>query len=118
VVIVSVVFDDTPRVAAANRSHLEHLGDDIWRVLVRYGFVEIPDLPATLRQIKGLDCKADIREAIYFASRDLVVPKARSRMASWRLEVFAWLYRNAVKMTDRFDLPPKNVIEIARQIEI
>ncbi len=118
VVIVSVVFDDTPRVAAANRSHLEHLGDDIWRVLVRYGFVEIPDLPATLRQIKGLDRKADIREAIYFASRDLVVPKARSRMASWRLEVFAWLYRNAVKMTDRFDLPPKNVIEIARQIEV
>ena len=33
-------------------------------------------------------------------------------MASWRLKVFAWLYRNAVKMTDRFDLPPKNVIAI------
>jgi KUP system potassium uptake protein len=118
VVVVSVVFEDMPRVAPADRSRVEHLGDDIWRVLVRYGFVEIPDLPATLARIKGLDCKADIKQAIYFASRDSVVPKARSRMASWRLDIFAWLHRNAVKMTDRFDLPPKNVIEIARQIEV
>ena len=35
-----------------------------------------------------------------------------------RLPVFAFLYRNAVKVVDRFSLPPDRVVEIARQIEI
>jgi KUP system potassium uptake protein len=34
------------------------------------------------------------------------------------LSVFAFLYRNAVKLVDRFNLPAANVIEIARQIDI
>jgi K+ transporter len=34
------------------------------------------------------------------------------------LALFAFLYRNAVKAVDRFNLPPHNVVEIARQIEI
>jgi K+ transporter len=35
-----------------------------------------------------------------------------------RLALFAFLYRNAVKAVDRFHLPPQNVVEIARQLEI
>ena len=36
----------------------------------------------------------------------------------WRSALFAFLYRNSVKTVDRFNLPPDNVVEIARQIEI
>jgi hypothetical protein len=32
--------------------------------------------------------------------------------------LFAFLYRNAVKMVDRFNLPAANVLEIARLIPI
>jgi KUP system potassium uptake protein len=39
-------------------------------------------------------------------------------MRGWRLVLFAFLYRNSVKIVDRFSLEPENVIEIARQIEI
>jgi KUP system potassium uptake protein len=118
VIILTVIFAETPRVRENRRSHVERLGDDIWRVSLRYGFVEIPNLPATLAHVKGLTCKADVRHAIYFAARDLVAYKPGGAMAGWRLDVFAWLFRNAVKSVDRFHLPPKNVIEIARQIEI
>jgi KUP system potassium uptake protein len=118
VVILTVVFEDAPRVAAKRRSEVAHLADDIWRVTLRFGFVEIPNLPAALGRVKDLDCKADVKEAIYFGARDLVVAKPGGRLRGLRLSLFAWLFRNAVKTVDRFQLPPQKVIEIARQIEI
>jgi KUP system potassium uptake protein len=105
-------------VAEENRCGLARLGDDIWRVTLSFGFIEIPDLPARLAGVKGLQTKADIRNAIYFGARDLVVAAPRGRLRGWRLYVFAWLYRNAVKAVDRFNLPPTNVIEFARQLQI
>jgi len=118
VVLLTVVFDDAPRVSKGRRSRVDHLGDDIWRVTLRFGFVEIPHLPAALERIEGLDCKADLSEAVYFAARDLVVGRHGGRWRGPRLTAFAWLYRNAVKTEDRFSLPPKSVIEIAREIEV
>jgi KUP system potassium uptake protein len=48
-----------------------------------------------------------------------VTPKAGSSVfARWRRPIFAFLYRNAVKVVDRFSLPAGRVLEIARQIEI
>jgi KUP system potassium uptake protein len=118
VIILTVAFEDRPRISERSRSRIEHISDDIWRVSLRYGFVEIPDIPATLAHVKGLDCRADVEHAIFFGARDLVVAKRGGAMAGWRLDVFAWLFRNAVKAVDRFRLPPHNVIEIAREIEI
>jgi KUP system potassium uptake protein len=44
--------------------------------------------------------------------------RRHSIFSGWRLTLFAFLYRNSVKVVDRFNLAPENVIEIARQIEI
>jgi KUP system potassium uptake protein len=118
VVLLTVDFEDTPRVAAGRRSRVDHIGDDIWRVTLRFGFIEIPNLPAALARVKNLDCKADLSDAVYFAARDQVVGKHGGRLRGVRLSVFAWLYRNAVKTEDRFSLPPSDVIEIARQVEV
>ena len=119
VIILTIAFDEAPRVAEADRATLEPIGDGISRVTLRYGFVEIPDLPYSLSRMEGLKASIDLTHAAYFGARDGVIAKpAGGCMKGWRLAVFVWLYRNAVKIVDRFKLPPKNVTEIARQIEI
>ena len=119
VVIVTVAFEEEPRVEEAERAHVDVLCDGLWRVTLRYGFVEIPDLTRSLAQAKAISDVVPLGEATYFGGRDMVISKGeRSRMKGWRLHLFAWLFRNAVKMVDRFKLPPRHVIEIARQIEI
>jgi KUP system potassium uptake protein len=118
VIILTVVFEDRPRVAAKQRSRVTPLGDDLWRVTLRFGFLEIPDLPHALAEVRNLDCKADIKGAVYFGARDIVAHKRGGRLRGVRLMVFTWLFRNSVKAVDRFHLPAKNVIEVARQIEI
>jgi KUP system potassium uptake protein len=119
IIALSVLFEETPRVADEDRFQVEPIAEGIWRVTLRFGFIEIPDLSEALRRIEGLDPSIDLDKAIYFGTRDLIVRKPGSPLFShWRLPLFAFLYRNAVKMVDRFNLPSQNVVEIARQIEI
>ena len=96
-----------------------NVGEGLWQVVARFGFFEIPDLRRALQQARGLDSAVDFDKALFVGTRDLVVRKRKgSVLTSWRLALFAFLYRNSVKVVDRFSLAPENVIEIARQIEI
>ena len=119
VIALTVRFEEPPRVEDQGRCTVEQIGEGIWSVTIRFGFVEIPDLTSALKRVEGLDPSIDLDNAIYFATRDLVVAKPRASVFDrLRLPVFAFLYRNAVKVVDRFSLPPDRVVEIARQIEV
>ena len=118
-VALSVVFEDTPRITGPHCTVVDNVGEGLWHVIARFGFFEIPDLRRALNQARGLDAAVDFDKAMFVGTRDLIVRKRKSaRMRGWRLALFAFLYRNSVKVVDRFNLPPDNVIEIARQIEI
>jgi len=118
-IALTVMFDAAPRVSEADRAHLEHLGEGVCRVALRFGFVEVPDLKAALAAVKGLDAAVDLETAIFFGHRDLVTRcKDAPRLPAWQLPLFAFLFRNAVKVVDRFNLPSANVLEIAHQIEV
>jgi KUP system potassium uptake protein len=119
VVTLTVVFEETPRVEPERRCEAEHIGEGIWHATARFGFMEIPDLCRALSNLRHLDPKIDTDGGVYFAARDLIVRKpGQGRLAHWRLPVFAFLYRNAVKVVDRFSLPSRNVVEVARKIEV
>jgi len=87
--------------------------------VARFGFLEIPDLRNALIRTVGFTTPIDFDKARFVGTRDLVVSRRDNpALHGWRLVLFAFLYRNAVKIVDRFNLAPENVIEIARQIEI
>ena len=118
-IALSVVFENTPRTVGPTCSVIDHVGEGLWHVAARFGFFEIPDLRRSLDQLHGLDDAVNFDKAMFVGTRDLIVHKPHSAvLRGWRLELFAFLYRNSVKVVDRFNLAPDNVIEIARQIEI
>jgi KUP system potassium uptake protein len=118
-VALSVVFETTPRISGPKCSVVDNVGEGLWHVAARFGFFEIPDLRLALEQVRGLDAAVDFDKAMFVGTRDLIVQKPDSAvLRGWRLAMFAFLYRNSVKVVDRFNLAPENVIEIARQIEI
>jgi len=119
VIALGVLFENTPRITGSPCSVVEHLGEGLWHLVARFGFFEIPDLRRALSRAQGLDFAIDVDAAKFVGSRDLVVHKPHGgSLHGWRLALFAFLYRNSVKVVDRFNLPPDNAIEIARQIEI
>jgi KUP system potassium uptake protein len=119
VIALRVVFETVPRIVGPKCSLVENVGQGLWHVVARFGFFEIPDLRLALRHAPGLDPAIDVEHARFIGTRDLVVHKREgSALAGWRMALFAFLYRNSAKVVDRFNLPPENVVEIARQIEI
>jgi len=118
-IALSVIFESVPRIEGPNCTLVENVGEGLWHIVAKFGFFEIPDLRAALSRAAGLEPPIDINKAMFVGTRDLVVRKPfDSVLAHWRMWLFAFLYRNSVKVVDRFNLPPDNVVEIARQIEI
>ncbi len=118
-IALSIVFENVPRIQGPHCSAVENVGEGLWHVVARFGFFEIPDLRGALESAKGLDDSIDIDKAMFVGTRDLVVSNQEApALKGWRMELFAFLYRNSVKVVDRFNLPPEQVVEIARQVEI
>jgi len=118
-IALSVLFENVPRVSGPNCSVVDNVGEGLWHVVARFGFFEIPDLRRALSRAKEISTVVDFDKAMFVGTRDLVVHKPGSTvLRGWRLALFAFLYRNSVKVVDRFNLAPENVVEIARQIEI
>jgi len=116
---VTVSFRQWPRVAPDRRVTIREVGAGVWAATVRFGFVEIPDIPAALTRSGVLDRRVDLETAVFFAPRDRVVPKPRRLgLGRLRLALFAFLFRNAVRAVDRFRLPHRQVLEVGREIEI
>lgn len=117
-VALSVRFTRRPRVRPEERMRVERLGGGFWHVTVYFGFVEIPDVAATLHRAKA-ECPLDPDAAVFFSEHDHVVArKHKPRLAAWRRRLFALLYRNAVHPADRFNLPAARFVQISRQIEV
>jgi KUP system potassium uptake protein len=118
-VALSVHFTDHPRVHSDERIKIEQLCPHFWHITVRYGFMEIPDVPATLGKAQEGRCALSFDDVIYYAERGRPVRRDRMpRMSGWRRAVFSFLLRNAIHAVDLFKLPPRDFIEIGREIEI
>jgi KUP system potassium uptake protein len=119
VVALTVKFADVPRIPRAERLEVRKLPENFWHITAHFGFVEVPDLPAALRQAKASGSEIDIKNAIFFNARDAVVAK-RGRTLAFRVRLllFAFMLRNAVRAVDLFRIPTNNVIEMGRLIEV
>ena len=119
VIALTVKFENIPRVASRDRIELAKLAEGFWHITVHFGFVQVPDIPAALRQAKDRGCPIDLEDAIYFGARDAVVCSKRSNwLVRARLRLFTLMFRNSVRAVDLFNLPPENFVEVGRQIEI
>ncbi|WP_443218207.1 potassium transporter Kup [Pseudomonas sp. Gutcm_11s] len=118
VVLLTVLSEDTPRVAEGQRFEVACYGDGFYRVLLHFGFMEEPNVPQALRlcSVEGLDF-APMRTT-YFLSRETVIPTKRFGMMPWRERLFAFLQKNANSSMSYFQLPVNRVIELGTQVEI
>jgi KUP system potassium uptake protein len=118
VVVLTIQFQEIPYVPEDQRFELTTLPKNFYRLLLRYGFMEEPNIPEALRRTgpKGLHC--DPMQSSYFLSRETVIPSSKPGMAMWREHIFAWMSRSATSAMDFFNIPPNRVVELGTQVEI
>ncbi len=118
VVILTLAVQDTPRVADSERTELETLSKGFYRLRVKLGFTENPDVPHLLEQCRSLGLEFDPMDTSYFVSRQNIVPTRTPGMALWREWLFAAMAKSSTNVTDFFSLPANRVIELGSRIEI
>jgi KUP system potassium uptake protein len=118
VVLLAVLVEEVPYVDPALRRQVERVGGRVWQVVLRYGFMDVPSVPADLAstRLDGAPIGAD--GVTYFLGQETILPADQPRMAPWREHLFALMNRNKRSAASYFGLPPEQVVELGTQIEI
>ncbi|MEI7805830.1 MAG: potassium transporter Kup [Hyphomicrobiales bacterium] len=117
-VILTVETADTPRVGDAERVRIEPVGKTFSRVVLRFGFMETPNVPKALAIARKLGWHFDIMATSFFLSRRSLKPAARSSMPGWQDRLFIGLARAANDATDYFQIPTGRVVEVGTQVTV
>ena len=117
-VILTIETADTPRVDRAERVRIESVGETFSRVVLRFGFMETPNVPKALAIARKHGWQFDIMSTSFFLSRRSLKPAAHSGMPRWQDRLFIMLTRIANDATDYFQIPTGRVVEVGTQVTI
>ena len=84
VVLLTIQTTDTPSVNDFDRIFIHDMKKGFKRIIVRYGFMESPDIPGALEQCKRFGQRFDIMETTFYLSRETIVPSMTKRMMPLR----------------------------------
>jgi len=118
VLFVTVTTLDEPEAGPARRTEVIELAPGIHRVLLRYGFMESPNVPRALEDLRSKGVEYDAMQASYFLGREVVVRAMAPKLSLWRLWLFLFMARNAVPATEFFRIPSDRVVELGVRIAI
>ena len=117
-VVATVRTVDQPRVDNEERIDVEKLSPDFYRLIIRYGFMESPNLPKALGRCRELGLKFNIMSTSFFLGRRTIVPRPGHSMPFWQDWLYLFLMRNAANPTDFYRIPPGRVVEMGTQMTL
>jgi KUP system potassium uptake protein len=116
--IVSIETEDIPRVDPAERCESEQIAPGVHQILLRYGFMEEPNVPVALAACTGRGFRFKPDEATYFIGRESVRAGKAPGMHPVLERIFVLLNRGADSASRFFGLPPERVFEVGTQVEL
>jgi KUP system potassium uptake protein len=116
--IVSVRTAQAPRVAEDARAEVERLSPDFTRVILTFGYMEIPNVPRALSALRKQGVTMDIMATSFFIGRRTLVQAPKSTLGPGMDKLFIWLTKNAADPIDVFRIPPGRVVEMGTQVSI
>jgi KUP system potassium uptake protein len=119
VVLLTFVSDRRPRVPFHERHSVHRLGHGFYRIEVRLGFMQTPDIPLTLINCKMLGFDADLDHKNYYIAHETIVRREKeSSMDAISFAIFSFLNRIASRAPDFFRIPQDAIIEVGFRVEI
>jgi KUP system potassium uptake protein len=116
-VILFIVTERIPRVSPRDRIQSSPIGPGFYRVVLRYGFMESPNIPAALSHCT-LDGEGfDLMRTTFFVSRETVAVR-RGKGFRLAARLFVWMHRNATDATEFFQIPRNRIVELGGRIEV
>ena len=116
VIILTVMFMDYPHSLTKDLVTLEKLPYNFYKVIVKYGFKDEPNLPKDLALCAKNGLNIDPMNSSYFIGKEILLAMPKDNMNYWRKKLFIGLFRSAETITNQFKLPPNRVVELGSQV--
>jgi KUP system potassium uptake protein len=116
VIILTVMFMDYPHSLTKDLVTVEKLPYNFYKVIVKYGFKDEPNLPKDLALCAKNGLNIDPMNSSYFIGKEILLAMPKDNMNYWRKKLFIGLFRSAETITNQFKLPPNRVVELGSQV--
>lgn len=120
VVLLTVLTEDVPYTSGKERVELETLGEGFVRVVLRYGYLQHPNVPSELAACKEQGVPVDLERATYYVEHQAPVSRhgRGDGMASWRDRLFGFLLRNSMDPTQGYQIPVDKIVDMGLRVRI
>ncbi|SUB09620.1 potassium transporter Kup [Nocardia brasiliensis] len=123
VVILSIETEPVPRVPDAARTEVDALGygdDGIIHVTARFGYMETPNIPHTLRLLDpaSTEGQLSVDGASYFLSKIELKRGPAPTMATWRKHLFIATSYITADAAEYFGLPGERTVIMGSRVEV
>jgi KUP system potassium uptake protein len=100
VILLTAITESTPAVPRDRRFELTALGEGVYRLVVRYGFMEYPNVPEVVGEACARhELHVDLRDATYCLGRDSLLATRAGKMGRFAETFFAYLARMRSRRT-------------------
>jgi KUP system potassium uptake protein len=117
-ILLSIQNQDIPSVPFNEKISVNDVGEGFYQVVIRYGFMENPNVPRTLSKIHIPGVKFDHNQITYFLGKEKLVLSKRKTMPKWQKHIFQYLTHNSLDATSFFGIPANRVVELGMHIEL
>jgi KUP system potassium uptake protein len=118
VIVLTIASEEVPTIAREERVNIQQLGQNFYRVVARYGFMETPKIRHIFEACRSAGIDLHVEESTFVLGRETILASKIPGMAIWREKLFAVMSKNAQRPTAFFRIPPNQVIEVGIQVEI
>jgi KUP system potassium uptake protein len=117
-VVLTIEYAQRPHVSPEERVRIQPLGDRFLRVVLRFGFMDVPHIPQALAIARKAGWQFEIMSTSFYLSRRSLRIAAKSEMPRWQDRLFIALASGASDATNYFRIPTERVVEIGAQVAI
>lgn len=117
--VLTVRTASMPHVPPAERSEYVPANGDFARVILRYGFMDTPDVPSDLAAAipKGMD-QLNPMTTSYFVGRNVLSASKDEGLPFWQDMILIFLQRNAYNPAEFFQIPSNRIVALGAQLVV
>jgi KUP system potassium uptake protein len=117
-ILLTVETLRVPVADAADRVSYEQISEGIGRLILRFGFMETPNVSRALGAARREGLKFDVMNTTFFLGRRRIVVTAPKGLGQFYDRIYALLSRLAADPTEYYHLPRNRVVELGERVAI
>ncbi len=117
-IFLTIFVEEVPFVRKTDHLEVTKLRDGFYRMSVRYGFMEKPDITHIFDATANSPICLNPEETSFFLGKETIIATHNRGMAIWREKIFSFMSKNSEGAIVFYNIPRQQVIELGVQIEL